>query len=595
MQHLAGIQAIGHGQGSNQLCAHCVGGFTQEAHGRTGLGADPVGQGQQAGSTGVVCCGVAQQNGFALATHERLGDGLRLRLLGIAGHRCQHASVRADGGGNVGQGLHPVGRIGQQAVGHRHGPVGRHGIQGIDLAAFACRLANALRQQRMVFAQVGADHQGALQIGQCGNRGAQPTHAAFMEEVGRAQAAVDVLAAQGARQVGREVQLFGGAVRAGQGADGVCAMGVLDLLQAIGHVLEGGLPVNGFPFAALLEHGRGQALVAVERFVGVAVAVGEPAFVDSLVFQGHDAHDAVVFHLHNQVGAGGIVRADRLATAQLPGAGAVAERLVGERAHRANVHHVARQLGVDGGADKALDLGVLATVGHAQLHGASNLLTKAHAAGAVNAPAHFFHADQRAHVFVEDHALFFFVARSRAAVTHRQVLQLALAALVANRAVQRVVDQQKFHHRLLGLDGLVGLGAHHHALRHGRGAGGHGLGRFFNIHQAHAAVGGNAQFLVIAEVRNVGAGLLSRMHDHAAFEDFNLLAVEFNFNHGDSSDQTYAGTMQVLCVMWCSNSWRKCLSMPRTGMAAASPKAQMVRPMMFSATLSSKARSLSRP
>ena len=35
--------------------------------------------------------------------------------------------------------------------------------------------------------------------------------------------------------------------------------------------------------------------------------------------------------------------------------------------------------------------------------------------------------------------------------------------------------------------------------------------------------------------------------------------------------------------------------MPRTGMAAASPSAQIVRPIMFSATLSSKARSLSRP
>jgi hypothetical protein len=56
-----------------------------------------------------------------------------------------------------------------------------------------------------------------------------------------------------------------------------------------------------------------------------------------------------------------------------------------------------------------------------------------------------------------------------------------------------------------------------------------------------------------------------------------------------------AGTMQVLCSMWCSNSWRKCLIMPRTGMAAASPRAQMVRPMMFSATLSSRAMSLGLP
>jgi hypothetical protein len=49
--------------------------------------------------------------------------------------------------------------------------------------------------------------------------------------------------------------------------------------------------------------------------------------------------------------------------------------------------------------------------------------------------AHFFHADQRAHVFVEYNAFFFLVTGSAAAVAHRQVLQLAFAALVTNRAI----------------------------------------------------------------------------------------------------------------------------------------------------------------
>ena len=51
-----------------------------------------------------------------------------------------------------------------------------------------------------------------------------------------------------------------------------------------------------------------------------------------------------------------------------------------------------------------------------------------------------------------------------AAVGHRLVLQRAFAALVADRAVQRVVDQQQFHHAVLGLVGGLGgvLGAHHH-------------------------------------------------------------------------------------------------------------------------------------
>src|SRR5690606_33099389 len=128
----------------------------------------------------------------------------------------------------------------------------------------------------------------------------------------------------------------------------------------------------------------------------------------------------------------GVVRAHALAAREFPGARAVAEGLAGERAHRADVDHVARELGVDRVADEGLDLGVLATVAHAELHDAGHFLAEAHAARAVDAAAHLRHGDQRAHVLLEHHALFFLVARAGAAVAHGQVLQLALAALVAD-------------------------------------------------------------------------------------------------------------------------------------------------------------------
>ena len=58
-----------------------------------------------------------------------------------------------------------------------------------------------------------------------------------------------------------------------------------------------------------------------------------------------------------------------------------------------------------------------------------------------------------------------------AAVGHCLVLQRAFAALVAHRAVQRMVDQQQLHHAVLGLVGgrRGELGAHHHVV------GGHGM------------------------------------------------------------------------------------------------------------------------
>ena len=177
------------------------------------------------------------------------------------------------------------------------------------------------------------------------------------------------------------------------------------------------------------------------------------------------------------------------------------------------------------------DLGVLAAMDHAELHHAGHFLAEADAARAVDAAAHLLHRDQRADVLVEDDALFFVVARGRAAVADGQVLQLALAALVADRAVERVVDQQELHHDCWALMRLVALGADDHALRDGRGAGRHRLGRLLDVDQAHAAVGRDRELLVIAEVRDVGARLVGRMHDHAAFGDLDLLAVEFDFDH----------------------------------------------------------------
>src|SRR5690606_14841774 len=171
----------------------------------------------------------------------------------------------------------------------------------------------------------------------------------------------------------------------------------------------------------------------------------------------------------------------------LPGTGAVAIGLVVQRADRAEIDDVRGQLVVDRLLEIGADPHVLATADRAGLRHALDLLAEADAARAVNAAGHAG-GDQRADVLVLDDALALREPRDVAADAHGEVLQLALAALVADRAVERVVDQQELHRRPLRGKRLGRARVDLHALGHGRGAGRQRLRRLFDLDEAHAAV-----------------------------------------------------------------------------------------------------------
>ena len=84
-------------------------------------------------------------------------------------------------------------------------------------------------------------------------------------------------------------------------------------------------------------------------------------------------------------------------------------------------------------------------------------------------------------------ALFLVEAALVRAVRENHVLQFALAALVAHRAIERMIGQQKFQHALARFMHLRRAGAHDHAGHGDERARGLQLGRFFDFDQAHAA------------------------------------------------------------------------------------------------------------
>src|ERR1035441_4180930 len=167
---------------------------------------------------------------------------------------------------------------------------------------------------------------------------------------------------------------------------------------------------------------------------------------------------------------------------------------------------------IDAAFDVGADFHVLAATGRPHFLDPGHIEPEAHAARAMNAARHV-RGDQRTQVLVLDHALALGEARDVAAETQGQVLQLALPALIADRAVERVVDEQKFHRRALRTDGLDRVREDLHALGHRRRASRQRFGRFLDFDQAHAAVGHNRQLVVIAESRDVNALAIGHTHD----------------------------------------------------------------------------------
>jgi hypothetical protein len=131
---------------------------------------------------------------------------------------------------------------------------------------------------------------------------------------------------------------------------------------------------------------------------------------------------------------------------------------------------------------------------------------------------------------MKDDPLVFMKAGGTATVADRQILQLAFATLIADWAVERVVDQQELHHALLGLDCQLRMRKHPHAVGHRCCAGRQRLRRFLDLHQAHATVGGDRKLLVITEMRNIGTKLLRGIHDGTAVRHMGHLAVDFDFH-----------------------------------------------------------------
>src|SRR4029453_2231924 len=330
-----------------------------------------------------------------------------------------------------------------------------------------------------------------------------------------------------------------------------------------------------------------------------AAVIAEPVVVDRRVQARQEPVDDLFLRLDRRVAADVAAGAHRLRLREVPDAAAEPELLQRQRSDRADVRGAARPVVRQRAAVVRPDERAASAIEERQLGGARDLLAEADAARALDAPRHVgddVRADHRA-VEGRELALLFVVLRKLLAVAEGVVLEGALAGLVADRAVQRVVDQQELHRRRAGASDFLGRRLDRETVLQGHRASGLDLGHALDFDQAHAALADDREARVEAEVGDVDARALGGIDqvdvlghlDRPPVEDHRECVLlrrrrsrwrrRRRITAHAVTRAAFGPTMHLLCSTWCMYSSRNLLTEERGGAIAASAKTQIVMPL----------------
>src|SRR5690606_27446990 len=128
--------------------------------------------------------------------------------------------------------------------------------------------------------------------------------------------------------------------------------------------------------------------------------------------------------------------------------------------------------------------------------------------------------------------------------------------LVADRAVQRVVEQQKLDDAFLQTLHRLRLGVYHRAVGYRKGTGRYGFALPFNFDQAHAAYARRVQLGMVAKDRKLDAGVLRRLDEEHPLRNLHLFSVYGDRHHllTHAERAARATRPQALPATWASNS-----------------------------------------
>jgi hypothetical protein len=226
-----------------------------------------------------------------------------------------------------------------------------------------------------------------------------------------------------------------------------------------------------------------------------------------------------------------------------------------QRADRTQVDDVGAHFRQHAFFEVGRDFHILAAADRAQLLDAGDFGHEADAAGALDAARHR-RLDQGTEILVFDGTLVLGKAGPAHAEGHGLVLQVAFTALVADRAIKRVIEEQKLHHPFARLfdhrraraDDLGRTILVRHQVVDAHGARGDRLGHALHFDQAHAAVTGDRQALVVAEARHVNAGLLAGLDQCDPVLDLDRCPVDDQLlRHDPSARSSQSDSTMPFC------------------------------------------------
>ena len=275
-----------------------------------------------------------------------------------------------------------------------------------------------------------------------------------------------------------------------------------------------------------------QALAA-QTIPDKARLIGNPFFIHAVMVAWQEPHHFAALRVHSNVGPKRVHHINALRLGQFPRTGGKGIRFRNQCTHGTKINNIALHVGIERFAKVARDLSIFTTTGLAHFVNTGHLSGEAYTAGAGNAPRHVGF-DQRPQIQILGCSLGLAETRKIDAISHGLILQITLTALIADRAIKRMVDQQELHHTLTGFLNHRGIRFDHRRLafwartqitdlhRARRG----GLGwTTHDLHKTHPAVAGNRQSFVVTEPRHFDPNLLTRLDQRHCAIHLDFLAI----------------------------------------------------------------------